>query len=61
MNGVIFEKLSSVEDLTCMERAKANEYKKTTDFRKICQIVNQYKEKYQKDMTQEKWIGFQTF
>ena len=63
MNGILLEKLYSVENLTCLEQNKGNEYKKTSDYQKVCQIVTQYLEKYQKEISTEKqkWIGYQTF
>ena len=46
MNGVIFLKLNQVQKLSSLEGGKASEYKKTADFQKICQIVDQYQKKY---------------
>lgn len=50
MHGIIFLKLREVEDLRNLDSSKACEYKKTTDFQKICQIVDQYQKKYEKEI-----------
>ena len=59
MYGIIFKKLRDVEDLRNLDSLKASEYKKTPDFQKICQIVDQYQKKYEKDINGEgRWTGY---
>jgi hypothetical protein len=41
MWGCILNRFDEIVGLRCVKRG-AEEYKKTSDFRKICQIVNQY-------------------
>lgn len=62
MHGIIFKKLKEVEELTTVEKNKASEYKKTADFQKICQIVDQYQKKYEKEISfSGKWGGYEGF
>lgn len=51
MKGLIFQKLADVLELNCMnDEKKAREYKKTQDYQKISQIIDQYQKKYEKDL-----------
>ena len=51
MNGLVFNKLAEIAELRCLsEEKKAREYKKTQDYEKICQIVDQYQKKYEKEI-----------
>ena len=61
MKGLIFEKLYEVQELTCMnDEKKAREYRKTQDYQKIKQIIDQYHKKYEQDIGNlpSKWNGF---
>lgn len=43
MKGLVFSKLTDVSELGCInDENKAKEYKKTQDYQKIGQIVDQY-------------------
>lgn len=62
MNGLIFEKLNNICELDCLkDDKKAREYRKTQDYNKICQIVEQYQKKYEKDIGNlvSKWNGYE--
>ena len=62
MHGIIFMKLKEVSDLKTLDKNKAGEYKKTVDFQKICQIVDQYQKKYEKEINSYgKWNGYEGF
>lgn len=41
MQGLIFDKLEDMMELNCLGSASA-EYKKSPDYKKICQIASQY-------------------
>jgi hypothetical protein len=41
MSGLIFDKLNDIVELSCLGSGSV-EYKKSNDYRKICQIANQY-------------------
>lgn len=45
MCGLIFDKLDDIVELNCLGSGSV-EYKKSNDYRKICQIAGQYQEKY---------------
>lgn len=61
MQGLIFDKLEDMMELNCLGSASA-EYKKSPDYKKICQIASQYEQKYQKQMDPtSKWEGFDVF
>jgi hypothetical protein len=47
MWGCILNRFDEIVGLRCMRKG-VEEYRKSNDFRKICQIVNQYDEKYRK-------------
>lgn len=59
MGAVLFYKLSEVEKLSLVERS--HEYKKSSDYTKIFQIVSQYQSKYENDVSRTSWPGFETF
>lgn len=63
MCGLVFSKLGEVQNLKLLESMKASEYKKSSDFQKICQIVDQYHKKYEKEIGSDslKWKGFDSF
>ena len=50
MNGLLFERLDDIELLRPLSSIEKKEYKDTSDFTKIVQIVNQYQNKYKKDL-----------
>jgi hypothetical protein len=50
MSGLLFEKLDDIELLRPLSTIEKREYKDTSDFAKIVQIVNQYQNKYKKDL-----------
>lgn len=50
MNGLLFERLDDIELLRPLSSIEKKEYKDTSDFTKIVQIVNQYQAKYKKDL-----------
>lgn len=63
MKGFIFDKLGNLLELKCMnDEKKAREYKKTQDYQKIKQIIDQYQKKYEKDIGElpKKWDGLST-
>lgn len=62
MCGLIFNKLDDIFELSCLG-TRSQEYKKSTDYRKICQIATQYQEKYEKELevANLKWDGFDSF
>jgi hypothetical protein len=41
MWGVILNRFTEIKELKCLKNG-IDEYRKSCDFRKICQIVNQY-------------------
>lgn len=49
MCGLVFEKLQEIIDLSCLN-SSLYDYKKTNDYKKICQIVKQYQDKYQREL-----------
>lgn len=64
MNGLVFDKLNEVSELKCLnDSRKAREYKKTQDYQKIKQIIDQYEKKYEKDIGDlpNKWEGLRVF
>ena len=62
MYAIIFMKLRDVESLRNLDSFKASEYKKTPDFQKIRQIVDQYQKKYEKEISGEgRWTGYESF
>lgn len=61
MCGLIFDKLEDIVELNCLG-SSSEEYKKTPDYKKICQIAGQYQEKYQKEIDSgARWEGFDVF
>jgi hypothetical protein len=42
MWGLVFSKLDDIVDLSYLPPSGVEEYKKSSDYRKICQIVTQY-------------------
>jgi hypothetical protein len=62
MSSLIFEKLGQVQKLSNLGAGRAIEYRKTTDYQKICQIVSQYERKYEKEVdTNGDWEGYDCF
>ena len=62
MSGLIFQKLNQVQRLANLEEPKAGEYRKTSDYQKICQIVEQYQKKYEKEIGLDgNWEGYTDF
>lgn len=51
MVGMIFDKLTEVENLKPVNTKWVGDYKLSTDFNKINQIVDQYNAKYSKDLS----------
>lgn len=51
MCGMIFEKLSEVEDLKVVSAKHAPDFRESTDYTKINQIIQQYLSKYRKDLS----------
>lgn len=49
MCGLIFEKLEDIINLSHLN-SSLSEYKRSNDYKKISQIVNQYQEKYEKEL-----------
>lgn len=45
MCGLVFQKLEDIIELNCLN-SNSVDYKKSNDYKKLCQIVNQYQEKY---------------
>lgn len=52
MVGLIFEKLTEIQNLTLINDKFKEDFKKTSDYNKLYQIVQQYLVKYQKDLDQ---------
>ena len=50
MVGLIFHKLEEVNTLKAVNTRHAQDYKNTPDFNKIAQIIDQYQNKYSKDL-----------
>lgn len=50
MCGLLFGKLDDIELLKTLSLIENKEYKETSDYMKIVQIVNQYQSKYNKDL-----------
>lgn len=64
MAGFVFDRLSHVQSLSCLfGDQKIKEYKKTQDYQKIHQIIQQYQKKYEKDIgyLPSKWDGLRSF
>lgn len=51
MVGLIFDKLKQVENLKGVNQKYLNDYKTSSDFNKITQIIDQYQAKYSKDLS----------
>ena len=51
MCGMIFERLSEVEDLKVVSHKFAQDFKESSDYTKINQIIQQYLSKYRKDLS----------
>lgn len=51
MCGMIFEKLGEVEDLRVVSGKVAEDFRESTDYTKINQIIQQYLSKYRKDLS----------
>ena len=45
MCGLVFGKLSDIIELNYLNSSSID-YKKSSDYKKLCQIVHQYQEKY---------------
>lgn len=54
MCGLIFDKLAEVDTLRRLNGKVSMDYRGTSDFAKIAQIVSQYKNKYSKDLAEIK-------
>lgn len=50
MTSLIFEKLEEVENTKQISSKYVNDYKQSTDFNKIIQIIDQYRAKYSRDL-----------
>lgn len=50
MCGLVFNKLQDIDGLKLLSSIENLEYKGTSDYQKIVQIVNQYQTKYIKDL-----------
>jgi len=50
MTGLIFEKLEETESMKQVSAKYIVDYKTTSDFNKIVQIIDQYRLKYNKDL-----------
>ncbi len=51
MVGLIFDKLKQVENLKGVNQKYLSDYKLSSDFNKIIQIIDQYQAKYSKDLS----------
>lgn len=62
MCGLIFQRLEDIVELKSLNSGLAD-YKKSNDYRKLCQIVSQYQEKYRKELGPIEiiWKGFEVF
>lgn len=62
MCGLVFQRLEDIVELKCLSPGLAD-YKKSNDYRKLCQIVSQYQEKYRKELgsIERLWKGFEVF
>lgn len=62
MCGLVFQRLEDIEELRCVNSGFAD-YKKSNDYKKLCQIVSQYQEKYRKELgpIETIWKGFDKF
>jgi len=57
MTGFIFEKLEEVADLKSVNSKYTQDYRNSSDYAKISQIVDQYLVKYSKDLTHLKPVA----
>lgn len=57
MAGLIFEKLTEVNELRSINGKHALDYKMTPDYHKIAQIIEQYVAKYSKDLVNIKQVS----
>lgn len=62
MCGLVFGKLSDIIELNYLNSSSID-YKKSSDYKKLCQIVHQYQEKYEKELgsIEAHWKGFDIF
>jgi hypothetical protein len=51
LTGIIFEKLSEVERLDTLSPKIASDFRDSSDYTKINQIIQQYLAKYRKDLS----------
>lgn len=50
MGGLLFQRLTDIEQLSFFSKIEKKQYQDTTDYAKIVQIVGQYQTKYKKDL-----------
>lgn len=62
MCGLVFQKLEDITELNCLN-SNSVDYRKSNDYKKLCQIVSQYQEKYEKELgsIEAHWKGFDIF